>query len=104
MRRSLRFSDLSAERQTLVRLCQALNYGEIQTLSVRNSEPVFAPPPVILVDEKLDSDPAPRCEVEIRDFVLPEEVCRLLTRLDELRNLIVVRIEVRAGIPFRLVF
>jgi hypothetical protein len=42
----LRFSQLSAPRQTLVRLCQAINHGSIENLEVRSSEPVFNPLPV----------------------------------------------------------
>src|ERR1035438_6403887 len=41
----LRFSQLSAPRQTLVRLCQAINHGSIENLEVRSSEPVFNPLP-----------------------------------------------------------
>jgi hypothetical protein len=99
-----RFSQLSPARKALTRLFQVLNFGEIQDLYVRDSEPVLEPGPVVLVDDRLDSDPVPRPEVEMTDFALREEICRLMARLDELRNVTIVRIEVRAGIPRRVVF
>ena len=99
-----RFFHLSVSRQALVRLCQATNYGSIRNLEVRDSEPVFRPPPVVAVDVKLDGDDGPRREIALTDFVLRDEVCRLMDRLDELKNATIERIEVRAGIPRRIVF
>jgi hypothetical protein len=97
-----RFSQLSASRQALVRLCQALNHGIIENLSVENSEPVCDPPPVTLKDVKLDSDEAPRPELALADFVLSAEVFRLMRRLDEMKLGTVRRVEVRGGVPRRV--
>ena len=91
-------------RQALVRLCQATNYGCIQGLEVRDSDPIFSPPPLVLVDIKLDSDEGPRPEIELTDFVLGDEVRRLMNRFYELKNALIDRIEVRAGVPRRVVF
>jgi hypothetical protein len=81
-----------------------MNYGSIEGLEVRDSDPVFSPPPLVLIDIKLDNDQGPRTEVELSDFVLRDEVRRLLERFDELKNAKVERIEVQAGIPRRVVF
>jgi hypothetical protein len=102
--RGIRFSQLSVPRQALVRLCQATNYGQIHHLEIRDSDPVLNPPPLILADIKLDSDEEPRSEVELTDFVLRDEICRLMAWLDELKVGTIARIEVRAGIPRRMVF
>jgi hypothetical protein len=56
MSRPLRFSELSPGRQALVRLCQVVNYGSVENLEVKDFEPTFDPPPVMLRDLKLDSD------------------------------------------------
>jgi hypothetical protein len=101
--RPLRLSDLSTPRQRLVRLCQATNYGYIQGLEVKGSEPIFHPEPLVRVEVKLDLDDDPRAEVDLADFALADEICRLMTRLDELANGTIERIEIRAGIPRRLV-
>ena len=101
---AIRFAHLSGPRQTLVRLCQVVNYGYIQELNVRNSDPVFDPPPLVLLDVKLDSDNGPRPEADLPDFELRHEFCRLMIQFDELNNARIERIEVRAGIPRRVLF
>jgi len=99
-----RFTQLSAPRRALIRLCQAANYGQIHHVEIRDGEPVISPPPLVLADIKLDSDEDRRTELDLTDFVLPDEVCRLMDRLDQLKNARIERIEVRAGIPRRIVF
>jgi hypothetical protein len=99
-----RFSQLSPPWQALVRLCQSTNYGQILSLVIRDAEPVFCPPPEVLIDFRLDLDEEPRSETELPDFVLPVEVCRLIDRLDTLRNVVIERVEVRAGVARRVVF
>lgn len=99
-----RFSDLSAARQVLVRLFQSLNFGQIQDLAIRAGEPIFDPATAVLVDVKLDVDEGPRPEADLTDFVLQDEVRRLMARLDGLQNGTIERIEVRAGIPRRVIF
>jgi hypothetical protein len=85
-------------------LFQATNYGCIQGLVVRDSEPIFSPAPLVLVDLKLDVDEAARPELDFADFALPNEICRLMGHLDEIQNGTIQKIEVRAGVPRRLVF
>ena len=63
--RAIRFSELSPQRQVLVRLCQRTNYGSIRDLEVRDRQPVFAPAPVVLMDLKLDSADQPRPETAL---------------------------------------
>lgn len=99
----VRFSQLSPPRQVLIRLCQSLNFGQIRGIRVQDAEPVFDPPPVVLADTKLNSDEGPRPETQLQDFELPVEVRRLMFRLDDLRNGRIERIEVRSGIPRRMV-
>jgi hypothetical protein len=86
----------------LVRLCQSINFGSIENLEVRDREPTFDPSPVMLRDLKLDSDEAPRPELILADFVLSNEVMRLMGHLDELRHGTIRRIDVRGGLPRRV--
>jgi hypothetical protein len=104
MSAALRVSDLSPARQALVRLCQAINHGNIEDLEVRRSEPVFDPAPVMVKDVKLDRDDEPRPELELGDFTVSDEVSRLLVLLDKLESGSVRFIEIRAGLPRRVVF
>jgi hypothetical protein len=53
---------------------------------------------------KLDGDDGPRPEQDLSDFELSREVVRLFAKLDTVRNGVVELIEVRAGIPRRVVF
>jgi len=102
--KTIRFAQLSPARRTLVQMCQALNFGQIQGLRLRDAEPVLNPPPVALVETRLDLADEPRPEIELKDFELPDELCRLMARLDEIKNGMIERIEVRGGLPRRLVF
>lgn len=102
--RPIRFSALSLQRQMLVRLCQRTNFGSIRGLEIRKGEPVFDPAPVLLIDLKLDSDDPPREEAALTDFGLSQEVVRLMQRLDERITTTIELLEVRAGIPRRVVF
>jgi hypothetical protein len=100
----LRFSDLSLHRQRLVRLCQSTNFGSIRGLEIRGGEPVFEPPPTLFLDVKLDGRDPSRPETELADFDLAQEVIRLMDRLDQMVTTTIELLEVRAGIPRRVVF
>src|SRR5580693_680416 len=99
----LRFSQLSVPRQTLVRLCQSINYGHIQDLSIKDREPLLHRRPAVLLDIKLDSEERPRDECASTDFLLCAETVRLMALLDQIDNAKISRLEVRAGIPRRVI-
>ena len=97
-----RLSQLSPARQQLVRLCQALNFGAIRSLEVRGGQPIFEPAPVVVYDWKLEGDDPARLELNAADFDLRSEVCRMLAKLDQVGNGWIERIDVRAGLPRRM--
>jgi hypothetical protein len=99
---SLRLSDISPARQILVRSCQRINRGSIEGLEVHQSEPVFDPAPVMVKDLKLDKMEAPRPELGLGDFILCDEIVRLLSLLDEIKCGVIRFIEIRDGIPRRM--
>ena len=94
-----RFSQLSSARQALVRILQAVNFGEIQGVRVMDADPMFDDACVVVIDAKLDKEEVPRQELDLADFELRAEVGRLMSWLDELKNGTIQRLEVRAGIP-----
>ena len=98
-----RFSQLSLSRQTLVRVCQDVNFGQIQGLHVRDSDPVWDPAPTVLSEVRLDIEESPRPEGELPDFKLSSEIQRLMCQLDQLQDGKIEKIEVRGGVPRRLV-
>src|SRR5258708_4259170 len=102
MCRPLRLSDLSPGRQALVRLCETINCGSIENLAVRDCDLTFDPARVTLIDLKLDSDESLWPELALADFVVSKEIMRLLGHLDEMRFCIIRRVEVRGGLPRRI--
>jgi len=103
MDRPLRFSQLSPGRQILVRLCQSINYGHIQNLKVEAKEPVLqGTSAVATTDIRLDAEDPGRGDLEVDDFVLCEEVTRLIALFDRIQNATISKIEVRAGLPHRI--
>jgi hypothetical protein len=101
MKQAKRFSQLTAPRQTLVRLFQSVNFGYLEGLEVRGGEPMFSPAPTVFVEVKLDTANEPRREMDLTDFELGNEVIRLVEQLDELGDGNIERIDVRYGIPRR---
>src|SRR5436190_15874477 len=92
--------ELSQSRQMLVRLCQSVNFGQINDLSVRDGEPLWqCPAPAVLVDVRLDVEAQPRQEIAAADFALGAEITRLMALLDKIENGKITKIEVRAGLP-----
>lgn len=98
-----RLSQLSPARQALVRICQAVNFGQIRDIRLQDGDPVLDSA-CVLADERLDRPAEPRPEIGLSDFALCEEWCRLLGRLDQIRDGTIEGIEVRAGIPRRMIF
>jgi hypothetical protein len=98
-----RFSALSPARQKLVRISQAVDFGELQSIPVRDGDPIFDGTSLAILDAKLDKDEMPRSELCLTDFTLTAEVIRLMSRLDAIKSGTILRLEVRAGIPRRLV-
>jgi hypothetical protein len=102
---NLHFSHPSAARQALVWLCKSLSYGHIQDLLARDHEPVLSDPHcLVLVEVKLDSEERPRQERAQSDFALCSEISRLMVLVDRIQNGKISKLEIRAGIPRRVIF
>jgi hypothetical protein len=56
----------------------------------------------VILDLKLDREDPQRPEIALPDFGLPQEVVRLMKRLDELVTTTIDRLEVHAGVPRRV--
>jgi hypothetical protein len=100
----LRFSELSAPRQILIRACQQVVFGAIRNLELRDQEPIFGPTTEIVFDIKLDIDELPRPEQNLTDFAISEEIRRLISKLDAWVDGTIEHVEVRAGVPRRVLF
>ena len=87
-----------------MRLCQSINHGHIETLGITDGEPTFTPAPRLLLDVKLDQDEGPRPQVNLNDFELCGELRRLMSRIDGIKEGKVARLEIRGGVPRRVIF
>lgn len=94
---------LSAPRKRLLETMQRLNFGRIENLAVRDGDPTFNPPPRIVQDIKIGGENGPRPELACEDFALKNQVAELFDHLSRVGNGSVAIIEVKHGLPFRLV-
>jgi hypothetical protein len=99
----IRFSQLSKPRQVLIRTCQRVNHGAILNITVTNGELVLDQPPVVVLDFQLANDAVDRRELDLTDFILPAESCRLLAQIDSLDEALLEKIIVYDGVPRRLI-
>jgi hypothetical protein len=100
----LRFSGASAARRAFIQQCQRLGRGTIERLEVRDCEPAFGPKTEVFRDLKLDGNDIARTERDLCDFALCKEILLLFSTLDSIRNGAIEHIEVRAGVPRRIIF
>jgi hypothetical protein len=94
---------LSPARRRLVELMQGLNFGRIEGLAVRGGDPVFDPPPRVVREVKFGGENGPRPERAAADFVLKTQVAELFQQLDLLGDGTIDALEVKHGLPFRLI-
>src|SRR5258708_39947139 len=80
------FLRLSKPCQILIRICQRVNYGSILNVQVTDGDVCFYAPLEVIVDVKLDGDVTQRHELDLTDFTLPVESCRLLAQIASLKN------------------
>ena len=97
------FSQLSKARQILIRTCQRVNYGSILNVQVIDGDVSFDVSPEVVLDVKLDADFKQRLELDLTDFALSVESCRLLSQIDSLKNGVIEKIVVHDGVPRRVV-
>jgi hypothetical protein len=96
-------SSLSGPRRWLVERMQRLNFGRIEGLQVCRGEPVLDPAPRIIREHKFGGENGPRPELAAPDFALKAEVIELCREFDRLQDATVAVLEVKHGLPFRMV-
>jgi|HubBroStandDraft_5_1064220.scaffolds.fasta_scaffold244654_2 hypothetical protein len=95
-------STLSKPRQQLLEEIQQLFFGTIENLLIENGEPNFSISSVIRQEIKLGPEAVPRPNPQGIDFALKAQVVDLFSHFDRLRDA-VVTVEVRHGLPHRLI-
>ncbi len=95
-------SALSRQRQRLVNLMREVGFGTIEGLIVLAGEPVLRPAPRIIREVKLGGESA--CpSMNADDFALKAQVIALFAQFDEMGDGRIERLEVKHGLPFRMV-
>ena len=94
---------LPEPRQRLVELMQSVNFGRIENLPIRNSQPVLDPSPRKVFEIKFASENGPRPELGNADFLLKQQVVELFAFFDDLQNGVIDVLEIKHGLPFRAI-
>ena len=94
---------LSASRRQLLEVMQMYNFCRIENLEIRGGEPAFDPPPRVTRDIKIGGENGPRPELEKDDFLLRAPILELFEHLNRVGDGRIAVIEVKHGLPFRLV-
>jgi len=102
MKTGLAKASLPEPRRRLVELMQSVNFGRIENLPVRGGQPVLDPPPRVVREIKIGGDNGPRAELGTSNFLLKEQVVELLRCLSEIGDGRIDVLEVKHGLPFRL--
>ncbi|MCA9259622.1 MAG: hypothetical protein KDA61_10505 [Planctomycetales bacterium] len=95
--------DLSACRSHLLELMQCVNFGRIEHLSIIGGEPILDPRPVVVREHKFGGENGPRPEIDAADFLLKQQVVELFAFFDELQDDIIDVLEIKHGLPFRMI-
>jgi hypothetical protein len=94
---------LSPARKRLLQTMQELNFGRIENITVCAGEPMFTPALRVIRDIKIGGENGPRPEASRTDFALKAQFAELFEHLSQIGDGSVSAIEVKHGLPFRLV-
>jgi hypothetical protein len=97
------FGDLNTDRRLLVSAMQKNPFSRIENLQIKNGNPVFGPATRWTAETKLGSADSERQEVALPNFALKRELIELFSQFDVMGNGVILVLEVRAGLPFRII-
>lgn len=93
---------LSPARRRLVELMQEVNFGRIEGLCVRDTEPLLEPAPRVLRDIVFGKMNSPNPARGREDFALKEQLIELFDLFDRERSVTVESLVVQNGLPVRM--
>jgi hypothetical protein len=96
-------ASLSSARRQLLECFQQMNFGRLESLEIQSGEPVVDPLPRRQFEIKFSGENGPRPEVNSTDFALKQQVVELFAFFDELQNGIIDVLEIKHGLPFRMI-
>jgi hypothetical protein len=95
-------SSLEPNQRRIVEIIEALGFGIIEHLSIRDGLPCYDPEPRIIQTIKLASGPGRQPDRSCADLTLKKEFEDLFHQLTQLSSA-VVDIEVQHSLPFKIV-
>lgn len=90
---------LSSNRQKLLLLVRSIGFGRIERMAVQNGQPIVEPTPRIVRTLKMDRDNTCDTTVPPADFPLRREFINFFEHLENVRDGLVLRVEVVNGLP-----
>lgn len=96
-------ASLSPARRQLLELLQQINFGRLESLEVRDGQPVLSPRPLVVREHKFGGENGPRPELTSPDFALKQQVVELFEFFDEMQDGVIDVLEIKHGLPFRMV-
>lgn len=96
-------SSLSLQRQLLVETLQRINFGRLDNLRFKSGEPFLDESSTIVREHKFAGENGPRPESAKEDFALKKQVVELFRYFDDRRDGVIETLEVKHGLPFRMV-
>jgi hypothetical protein len=96
-------ASLTPSRRRLLELFQQINFGRVEALVLLNGDPVLDPVPRVVQEIKFGGENGPRPELSNGDFHLKSQVIELFQHLDQLGDGTIEAIEVKHGLPFRMI-
>jgi len=97
-----KLSGLPAACKHLLRIMQENPYCQIEQLAVVNGQPRFEPTTKIIAEHKFGGNDGPRREAELGEYSLKKEHLDLFRQFDEIGSGVILSLEVRGGLPFRM--
>ena len=100
---NVRKASLSPARRRLIEIFQQVNFGRLEPIVIEDGEPLFQPVPRIVREIKLGGENGPRQELSMADFMLKSQIVELFTYFDKLQNGTIDVLEIKHGLPFRMI-
>jgi hypothetical protein len=97
------YREQSAARKRLLRLMQENPFSRIEQLAVTGGQPQFGPTTKVIAELKFGTNDGPRREAGLADFAMKKEHIELFRQLDEIGSGVILALEVRGGLPFRMI-
>jgi hypothetical protein len=96
-------ASVSRPRKRLIEMMQEVNFGRIERLTIQGREPVYDPASRIVREIKFGGENGARPELQAEDFLLKSQVLELFGFLDKFCDGVIDVIEIKHGLPFRII-